>query len=35
LPCRYADKQACYTQVYFTSNENFDKIYPNVKAKNF
>ena len=33
LPCRYKDKQACYTQVYFTSNEPFDRIYPNVKTE--
>ena len=33
LPCRYKDKQACYTQVYFTSNEPFERIYPNVKIE--
>ena len=33
LPCRYNDKQACYTKCFFTSNESFDKIYPNVQRE--
>ena len=33
LPCRYMDKQACYTTIYITSNEPLDKLYPNVKAE--
>lgn len=27
LPCRYRNKQACYTKVYFTSNVPFDSLY--------
>ena len=27
LPCRYNNKQACFTKVYFTSNVPFDKLY--------
>ena len=27
LPCRYADKQACYTKVYIVSNWALDKQY--------
>lgn len=27
LRCRYANKQACFTKVYFTSNVPFDQIY--------
>ena len=33
LPCRYMDKQACYSTVYITSNESLDKLYPNVKVE--
>jgi hypothetical protein len=28
LPCRYADKQACYTKVYIITNIPLDKQYP-------
>ena len=31
LPCRYADKQACYTRVYIISNIPLDKQYPQVQ----
>ncbi len=31
LPCRYADKQACFTKVYIVSNIPLDKQYPNVQ----
>lgn len=27
LPCRYNNKQACYTKVFFTSNYSFDEQY--------
>lgn len=27
LPCRYANKQACYTTVYITSNEDIKTVY--------
>ena len=33
LPCRYSDKQACFTKVYFTSNEKFTSVYPNVQRE--
>ena len=33
LPCRYNDKQACYTKCFFTSNEPFTSIYPNVQRE--
>lgn len=33
LPCRYANKQACYTKVYLISNIPFDQQYPDVKTK--
>lgn len=32
LPCRYADKVACYTKVYIVSNIPLEKQYPNVQA---
>ena len=32
LPCRYANKVACYTKVYLISNIALDKQYPNVQA---
>lgn len=31
LPCRYNNKQACYTKVYFTSNKSFDEQYGTLK----
>lgn len=31
LPCRYADKVACYTKVYLISNISLDDQYPNVQ----
>ena len=31
LPCRYADKQACYTKVYIITNIPLDKQYPQVQ----
>ncbi len=31
LPCRYADKQACFTKVYIISNIPLEKQYPNVQ----
>lgn len=33
LPCRYNNKQACYTKVYFTSNVSFDKLFKDVQDK--
>ena len=30
LPCRYANRVACYTKVYILSNIPLDKQYPNV-----
>lgn len=32
LPCRYADKVACFTMVYIISNISLDKQYPNVQV---
>lgn len=32
LPCRYANKQACYTTVYIISNITLDEQYPNIRA---
>jgi len=32
LPCRYNNKQACYTKVYFTSNVPLDSLYSNIKV---
>lgn len=31
LPCRYADRVACYTKVYIISNIPLEKQYPNVQ----
>lgn len=31
LPCRFADRVACYTKVYVVSNIPFDQQYPNVQ----
>lgn len=31
LPCRYADKVACFTKVYVVSNITMDKQYPNIQ----
>lgn len=31
LPCRYADKMACYTKVYIVSNIDLDEQFPNVQ----
>lgn len=31
LPCRYADKVACFTTVYLVSNISMEKQYPNVQ----
>ncbi len=33
LPCRYADKQACFTKVYVISNIPLEKQYPNIQAE--
>lgn len=33
LPCRYADRVACYTKVYILSNIPLDKQYPNVQLE--
>lgn len=32
LPCRYADKQACYTKVYIISNIPLGEQYPNIQS---
>lgn len=32
LPCRYADKVACFTQVYIISNIPLSEQYPNIQA---
>ena len=31
LPCRYADKVACFTKVYVVSNIHFNAQYPNIQ----
>ena len=31
LPCRYADKVACFAEVYIVSNIPIEKQYPNVQ----
>lgn len=31
LPCRYSNKQACYTKVYIISNISFEEQYLNIK----
>lgn len=33
LPCRYANKVACYTKVYLITNIPLDKQYPNVQEE--
>lgn len=33
LPCRYSDKQACFTKVYIVSNLSFEEQYPNMKLE--
>lgn len=33
LPCRYADRAACYTKVYILSNIPLEKQYPNVQLE--
>lgn len=33
LPARYADKQACYTKVYITTNIALDKQYTDIREK--
>lgn len=33
LPCRYADKVACFTKVYIVSNIPLEKQYPNVQLE--
>lgn len=32
LPCRYANRQACYTKVYIISNISLDQQYPNIQV---
>lgn len=32
LPCRYNNKQACFTRIYFTSNIPFDQLYKTVQS---
>lgn len=34
LPCRYADKVACYTKVFLISNIPLESQYPNVQTDN-
>ena len=34
LPCRYANKVACYTKVFIISNISFEQQYPNVQVDN-
>ena len=33
LPCRYADRAACYTKVYILSNIPLEKQYPNIQLE--
>lgn len=33
LPCRYNNKQACFTHIYFTSNISFDQLYRIVQSE--
>jgi len=33
LPCRYANKQACFTKVYIISNIPFEQQYPNIRLE--
>lgn len=32
LPCRYNNKQACYTKAFLISNMKFEEQYPSIKA---
>lgn len=34
LPCRYADRVACYTKVFIISNISLEQQYPNVQVDN-
>lgn len=34
LPCRYANKQACFTKVYINTNIAIDRQYPEVQREN-
>ncbi len=34
LPCRYADKVACYTEVFIISNISLEQQYPNIQVDN-
>ena len=33
LPCRYNNKQACFTKIYFTSNVAFDQLYRTIQSE--
>lgn len=33
LPCRYSNKQACFTKVYIISNIAFEEQYPSIKIE--
>ena len=33
LPCRYTDKQACYTKVFIVTNIPLNKQYPNIQLE--
>lgn len=33
LPCRFANRVACYTKVYLVSNISLDKQYPNIQLE--
>ena len=33
LPCRYADKQACFTKVFIVTNIPLEKQYPNIQLE--
>ena len=34
LPCRYADKVACYTKVFLISNISLEQQFPNIQLSN-
>lgn len=34
LPCRYANKQACFTKVYINTNIPIDRQYPEIQREN-
>lgn len=34
LPARYFDRQACFTKVFFTSNESLYQLYPEIQLNN-